>query len=212
MRALDRRTAIVRDRDLSSLVLGSTQPVATVDLERAGRAHVAVERRRSGGGAVLLSPGGYWWIDLWVPAGDPLSSADVVGASAWVGEWCVRALARSSVRAVRADGRAPSGGAARLVCFAGTGPGEVLVDGRKLTGVAQWRAREGALFHCFCHRVWAPGPLVDLLSMPAPSRVPFAESLAPLAIGFDQLPVAGPSVEALLDALPDDRPWEVFSG
>ncbi len=202
----------MREPDLASLVLGSTQPAASVDYERARRAQVTVERRRSGGGAVLLSPGGYWWIDLWVPTGDPLSSADVVGASAWVGEWCVRAFARASVRAVPADGRTPTSGAARLVCFAAAGPGEVLVEGRKLTGVAQWRAREGALFHCFAHRVWVPGPLVDLLNLPAPSRVPFAESLARVAIGFDQLPVPGPSVEALLDALPDDRPWEVRRG
>jgi hypothetical protein len=31
----------------------------------------------------------------------------------------------------------------RLVCFAGAGPGELFVDGRKAVGVTQWRVREG---------------------------------------------------------------------
>jgi hypothetical protein len=31
----------------------------------------------------------------------------------------------------------------RLVCFAGSGPGEVFVDAKKAVGITQWRVREG---------------------------------------------------------------------
>ena len=47
-------------------------------------------------------------------------------------------------------------------CFAGVGPGEVLVaDGRKAVGLAQRRTRGGALFQCAALLSWDPGPLVD---------------------------------------------------
>jgi hypothetical protein len=39
----------------------------------------------------------------------------------------------------------------RAVCFAGKGPGEVFVDGRKAVGVTQWRVREGVFLSTVIH-------------------------------------------------------------
>jgi hypothetical protein len=55
----------------------------------------------------------------------------------------------------------------RVVCFAGRGPGEVFVDGRKAVGVAQWRVREGTFLTTVLHT----GPtdtVVALLADPPP--------------------------------------------
>jgi hypothetical protein len=40
------------------------------------------------------------------------------------------------------------------VCFAGLGPGEVTVDGRKAVGIAQRRTRAGSLFQCAVPLRW----------------------------------------------------------
>ena len=48
-----------------------------VDHRVAGALGVEVVRRRSGGGAVLLLPGEFVWLDLVIPAGDPLWLDDV---------------------------------------------------------------------------------------------------------------------------------------
>ena len=67
------RAVWVADTTGPALVLGSTQPESDVrpdvDLE--------VVRRRSGGGAVLVVPGDVLWIDVVVPADDPLWDDDV---------------------------------------------------------------------------------------------------------------------------------------
>ena len=52
-----------------ALVLGSSQPDSTIDLDACSRAGIEVVRRRSGGGAVLLVPGEVVWLDVIVPRG-----------------------------------------------------------------------------------------------------------------------------------------------
>ena len=49
------------------------------------------------------------------------------------------------------DGPMAGGRWAELVCFAGLGPGEVLVAGRKLVGISQRRTRHGSRFQCMVH-------------------------------------------------------------
>ena len=80
-----RRSATIVEADRPTLVLGSSQRDDTVDRRVATTLGVDVVRRRSGGGAVLLMPGEFAWIDLVVPAGDPLWSDDVGEAMGWVG-------------------------------------------------------------------------------------------------------------------------------
>jgi lipoate-protein ligase A len=41
-----------------------------------------------------------------------------------------------------------------VVCFAGTGPGEVLVEGEKVVGISQRRTRAGARFQCSVPLRW----------------------------------------------------------
>ncbi|HXQ19055.1 MAG TPA: hypothetical protein VN781_05450 [Acidimicrobiales bacterium] len=206
------RRAVVRRCPRTTLVLGSTQPDTVVDRQAAARADVVVARRRTGGGAVLLEPEDPLWVDVWVPRGDPLFDDDAVRGVHWVGEWWSSALARLGVgpTAVQGAGR-PVDRLASLVCFAGLGSGEVHRDGRKLVGVAQWRARQGALIHCAAYRHWSPGPLVDLLSLGSLERAAARQRLPEAALGYGQA-VAGASrgalTSTLLDLLPDGG-WDV---
>ena len=56
-----------------------------------------------------------------------------------------------------------------LLCFAGLGPGEVTVGGRKVVGMSQRRTRAAARFQCVVLAEWDPASLVDLL---APASLP----------------------------------------
>jgi lipoate-protein ligase A len=162
-----------------ALVLGSTQPEATVDAEAAAGAGVEVVRRRSGGGAVLLVPDEVVWVDVVVPAGDPLWDDDVGRATWWLGEAWVSALAACGVggAAVHRDRlvRTPW---SQAVCFAGLGPGEVTVGGRKVVGISQRRTRTAARFQCAAYRRWDPGALVALLAEPRPTAAELADVAA----------------------------------
>ena len=168
----------------AALVLGSTQPDP-------GDRGVPVVRRRSGGGAVLVEPGDVVWVDVVVPAGDPLWDDDVGRAFWWLGDAWAAALGPGHTVH---RGPLVTSPWSRVVCFAGVGPGEVLdAGGRKVVGIAQRRTRDLALFQCAALLAWRPerlGPLVD---------VP-AEDLRDVAAPTPA--VAGSVVERLLDALP----------
>ena len=183
------------------VVLGSTQAVSTVDAERASAAGVDVVRRRSGGGAVLVEPGGLVWVDVLVPAGDPLWDADVGRAFAWLGRAWAGALADVGVPEARPhDGPLRQRSWSRRVCFAGLGPGEVTVAGAKVVGICQRRTRGGALFQCAVLLRWEPARLLDVLRLTDDDRRRGREELAGVARGLDVDPIA--LVDALLGHLP----------
>lgn len=157
-----------------ALVLGSTQPASTVavdgavDSELAAAGGMAVARRRSGGGVVLVGPDDTVWIDVFVPSDDPLHDDDVGRATHWLGEtW------REALTSLGLDGLAVHVGAmvhgpdARLVCFAGRGPGEVFAGDAKVVGISQRRTRDGARFQCAVPLRWEPDRWASLLR-PAP--------------------------------------------
>ena len=180
-----------------ALVLGSTQSDALVDRDACARAGVDVVRRRSGGGAVLLVPGEVLWVDVVVPAGDPLWSDDIGVATHWLGAAWAAALAACGVSGATVHRgplmRAPW---SDLVCFAGLGPGEVTIAGRKVVGISQRRTRHFARFQCAALLAWDPAALVALL---APLR-PTAADLADVAAG---IPVTSDALaSALVAALP----------
>lgn len=188
-----------------AVVLGSTQASAAVDAGRAEAGGVDVVRRRGGGGAVLVEPGGLVWVDVFVPAGDPLWDPDVGRAFAWLGAAWARALADSGVPGPdlgvgAPDGPLPSTPWSRRVCFAGLGPGEVTVEGAKVVGMCQRRARPGALFQCAVLLAWEPDRLLDLLDLADAERRRGSAALAGVARGVDVEP--GALVEALLGRLP----------
>lgn len=155
--------------DRPALVLGSTQ-VASV------RGGVEVVRRRSGGGAVLLRPGETLWVDVVVPAGDPLWSDDVGRSFWWLGEVWASVVGGDVHR-----GPLVRSAWSPAVCFAGVGPGEVLdAAGRKVVGMASRRTRSGALFQCAVPLVWDPAAYVELLGLPPSAIGDLGEVAAPV--------------------------------
>ena len=126
----------------SALVLGSTQSLEMVDRSRVVAVGVDVVHRRSGGGAVLLVPAAQVWIDFFIPVGDCLWRDDVERAALWVGElWAAVALSFTSTTPVVHRGGLVADRWGHMACFAGVGPGEVLINGRKTVGVSQRRNR-----------------------------------------------------------------------
>ena len=159
----------------AALVLGSAQPASDV------RADVAVEvvRRRSGGGAVLVVPGDVLWVDVVVPAGDRLWDDDVGRASHWLGDVWAAALGELGVASEVHRGPLERSAWSDAVCFAGVGPGEVLVGDRKVVGISLPLTRSAARFQCAALVRWDAAALAALLV-----DVP-AEAIADVATGVD---------------------------
>jgi len=187
----DARSITFYDVDRPALVLGSAQADVGVDPDRAAAAGIDVVRRRSGGGAVWLAPGSLVWADLYIPrTDDPLWDDDVGRSMWWVGEtW-------SSVVGPDAEvwrGAMVETAWSRQVCFAGLGPGEVTLGGRKVVGISQRRTGEGALFQTACLLQWDPAPLVEWLGLEG-------AELGDVAVAVDR--PAADVESALVDALP----------
>jgi lipoate-protein ligase A len=145
----------------AGLVLGSTQRPSLA----ATALPVAV--RRSGGGAVLLEPDACVWVDVIVPRDDALWDDDVNRSFFWLGETWARALASLGIEGEVHRGGLDRTAWSRLVCFAGIGPGEVRVGGRKVVGLSQRRTRHGARFQCVLYAApSAIATIVDLLAEP----------------------------------------------
>jgi lipoate-protein ligase A len=167
-----------------AVLLGSAQPAGDVDEVAAGRAGVEVVRRRTGGGAVLVEPGAVLWLDVYLPPGDPRWEADVGRAFHWLGAAWAEALGGLGLDARWHDGAIRHTDWSRRVCFAGVGPGEVLVEGRKVVGLAQRRTREFTLFQCCALLAWNPGALLDLLALSAEERAAAEGPVAEAAAGI----------------------------
>lgn len=203
-----------------ALVLGSTQLESDVDLYRAREAGVDVVRRRSGGGAVLVVPDHVVWVDVGVPAGDPLWEDDVGRASWWLGEVWARALSSLGLGHPEVHRGPPvTTPWSSTICFAGLGAGEATVEGRKVLGLSQRRTRAGAVFHCAAPLRLDGPALVELLALDCWGRRQAlaalqdgAASLADLCRGGGRSPSptgAGPapvSVGAVEQALVDHLP------
>ena len=168
-----------------ALVLGSAEPADHVDTAAASAAGLAVVRRRTGGSSVVVGPGRLLWLDAVVPAGDTLWDDDVGVAPLWIGRVWAAAL-----HAVGVTGPAVHTGAMRRsawsphVCFAGTGPGEVVTPRGKVVGVSQRRTRTAALFQSAALLRWDPAEAVGALAL---DRVSAAADLRSVAVGLDAL-------------------------
>ncbi len=138
----------------TTLVVGSAQTEASIKRRACETDGIPVIRRGSGGGAVLCDPG-LLEVDVALPAGHALLDDDVTESYRFLGQAWVDALAAIDIegrlvtvdeaRALSDDRRA----AARVACYAGLSPYEVVDSGgRKLVGLCQRRRRGAALFQC----------------------------------------------------------------
>ncbi|HVE45579.1 MAG TPA: hypothetical protein VNA57_02365 [Acidimicrobiales bacterium] len=187
-----------------ALVLGSTQSATDVDVAAAEAAGVEVARRRSGGGAVLVGPGRMVWVDVVVPAGDPLWQPDVGRAFWWLGEVWASALATlGATGATVHRGPLVSSPWSRMVCFAGLGAGEVTAaGGGKIVGIAQRRARHGALFQCAVPLAWDPSAMPPLLALDAAGRARLERDGRHFGTGLEAGVTPAQVEQALLAQLP----------
>lgn len=176
----------VFEPDGPGLVLGSAQQESVADLGAAALAGVEVVRRRSGGGAVYVAPRRCLWVDVVIPRHDSRWSDDVRESTVWLGEaW------RAALGSLGLGGELYRGGLertswGRLVCFSARGPGEVLVEGRKVVGISQRRTREGARFQCIVYDRWDPYDVLGLLRMSEADRHRAAADLAEVAAGVGE--------------------------
>ena len=139
-----------------TIVLGSSQSFEVVNQASAVDRGIHVVRRRSGGGAVWLDDD-MLWVDVFVPANDRLWDTDIGRSMWWLGDAWAHALTAVGVSGtVVHKGPMMTNGWSALVCFAGLGPGEVTIDGKKVVGISQRRNRAGALLQCGVVRRWAP--------------------------------------------------------
>jgi lipoate-protein ligase A len=155
-----------------AIVLGSRQSPDIVDTEECTRLGIGVVKRRSGGGAVLVIPDQLVWVDIVAPPGGAPGDVpnDVRGSMLWAGETWQRAL-----MPFVGEGRELTvhGGSmvatpwSELVCFAGLGPGEVMLDGRKLVGLSQRRTRNGVRIQ---GTLYTAPPAIDLARLLRPPR------------------------------------------
>lgn len=187
---------------------------AVVDLERCAAAGVEVLARRAGGGALLLDAHMLCGA-IAVPTAQV--SMDVTEAYRWLGELLVRGLARVGVSArtvevaeARADVaalRATETSLAQTLlqtCYGALSPYEIVVEGRKLVGLAQVRRRDATLFQIGV-LLRDQSPLADFLCVAdEPAREQLRAELARRTVGLEALTSRSASevVAAIEDAMP----------
>ena len=195
--ATDHRAATFLRAASPTLVLGSAQRRESVDDEAASRLGVDIVRRRSGGGGVLLWPDEFVWLDLEIPSSDELWSDDVGHSMWWVGELWRAALGDLEPQAIVHRGRMQRTRWSADVCFAGAGPGEVLVGSAKLVGISQRRTRGAARFQTMVHLRWRP----DVVSALVADRPPVADLMSVVQTASASAEAITTRLEAALDEL-----------
>lgn len=173
------RRVLVMTPTAPAVALGSAQRDDVLDADALRRSGREVVRRRSGGGLVVLNPAEVAWIDVVIPAGDPLWSDDVGEAFLWLGELFADALVTVGAIGGHAGCGGPGASDAtprvfrgpmrhrdlgRIVCFAGSGSGEVMVGEAKVVGMSQRRTRSWARFQCLVHGRFNPAESAELVS------------------------------------------------
>jgi lipoate-protein ligase A len=152
----------------AAVVLGSRQRPELLDAAACARSGLSIVRRRSGGGMVVVRPESMCWLDVVVPHG--VAPDDVRGSMVWAGERWLDALTPllDTTEAVVHRGGLVCTPWSDLVCFAGTGPGEVLLAGAKLVGLSQRRTRHGLRIQGLVHRAPTVDDVAGLISAPRP--------------------------------------------
>jgi lipoate-protein ligase A len=183
-----------------------------VDLERCHHAGVDVLERRAGGGALLLDEH-----MLCGAVALPISKVapDVTESYRWLGDLLLGALdlpnahrvpideARQDVSALRAS-ESPVARVLLTTCYGALSPHEIVLDGRKLVGLAQVRRRDAALFQ-FGVLLRDQSSLADYLQVPdEPARADLRQALASRTVGLTA--VTDRPVSAVASAIADAMP------
>ena len=101
---------------------------------------------------MLVRPHEVLWVDVLLPEAIPSGTMTSPAPTHWLGETWRDASGWGSVH----TGEMIRTLWSSAICFAGVGPGEVLVDGAKVVGISQRRTRAGARFQCAVMRTWDP--------------------------------------------------------
>lgn len=178
----------------AALILGIGQQLAEFDLDACRAAGLRLHRRASGGTAVLVEPD-QLMLDIVLPPTHRLARPDVTESYRWLGEVWVLALARLGLAAhliTTSEARADTQMLAALMrraCYGGRSPYEVLVEGRKVVGLAQVRRRTGSLLQVGIYTHWSAQRLVNLLAISQSERAALIAALTERVAGLlDVLP------------------------
>jgi lipoate---protein ligase len=196
----ERTLYLARPTD-GAVILGSGQQHDDVNAVAAAALGLSVLRRRSGGGAVVVAPGRQLWLDLFVPASDPLFDRDVTRAAVPIGEAWRAALVAAGLFEDELEvhrGRLVSAPFSRQLCFLGLGPGEVTWRGKKLVGLSQRRGRAGAWFFSMAMTALVPPAEAAVLALDRAAR---QQVEAALADQVTLLPELSGFCERLVEAL-----------
>ncbi len=150
------------------LSLGRNQPLADVDMGACRAAGVDVVRRPTGGRAILHTDELTYSVALLQK--DPRATGDVVESYRRLSEGLLAGLGNLSVEADQATRSLGPATEPSPVCFEMSSRYEITVNGRKLVGSAQWRARGGVLQHGTLPLEGDIARIVDLLAFPASER------------------------------------------
>jgi len=163
------------------LSLGRNQPLADVDLGACQAAGVDMVRRPTGGRAILHTDELTYSIAMLQK--DPRARGDVVESYRRLSEGLLAGLAGLGVGSAQA---AEAAQATRwlepeteptAICFETPSRYEIAVNGRKLVGSAQWRARGGVLQHGTLPLQGDVARVVDLLAFPSSERAAQRQAL-----------------------------------
>jgi lipoate-protein ligase A len=174
-----------------AVLLGSSQQLHEVDLAACAAAGVPVHRRRSGGGVVLSDA--LLLLDLALPPEDPLYTGDITESYRWLGAVWAAALGALGIAAgvvdiatARADAQLLDP-LLRRVCFGGLSPYEVVVERRKVVGLAQVRRRTGASLQAGVYLQWAPQRTAALVAATPAERARLTAQLRARVVGLHDL-------------------------
>ncbi len=187
------------------LSLGRSQPFADVDLAACQTASVNVVRRPSGGRAILHTDELTYSVALLQT--DPLAAGGILESYRRLSEGLLTGLQRLGVPAIQARSARKPTEDLSAVCFETPSDYEITVQGLKLVGSAQWRARGGVLQHGTLPLCGDITRILSYLALPGTEReaqrqtlrtrattldaslgqsVPFARAAFALADGFSQ--------------------------